>query len=154
MPVVSKSEKRSVQCLKLIYTGPLFFQKSSGNSIGRIAVTSIIIRSTAHILTRWKECILNTDFICIKSSHILGSVHTDKANVKIATSLGLVFNSSVLLSVLIALSNGDTEILAQMRQLKVRRKIFILRVSPKSEPSLETQDPHPFLRRKWVRGSR
>lgn len=143
-----KISNRFLQCLKVCYTRPMHvFKRTTGDWIAGPTATRIFLRLPAHILVERKKCILLTDNTCIRSSHIRILTHFDKAKVEIATSLCLIFNRSVRLSDLIALSTEDIKIMTAMRPLIVCNRVLVFRVKLKFIPSFETLDQHLLLRR-------
>lgn len=85
--------------------------------------------------------------IYIMSSCIHRSDYPYQANVEMETSLDPVVNRSALLSDLIALSAGDTKMMAPLLSLKNHQEIFILREKLTSKLSLQALNVHLLLSR-------
>lgn len=133
-----KDSSRFIQCLKLNYGWLcMLFQWTALGSISGSTVAWAFLYVPVHILIESKECILKTDTICNKSSHIHRLVSFYKVNVEIETSLYLIFNHFVRLSDLNVLNTENGKVVASSRPPKVHRWILVLQVKLKSKISLD-----------------
>lgn len=134
-----KISNRFFKSLKICYAMEnQISRKTTENAITGPGVIRVVRCLSVHILIGSEEFIYSTDSICMKSSHIRRLVQFYKVNVKIGALFHLIFNCSVRLSDLNALSTGDNKIMAPRRPHKVSQRTIVLREKLESKKSIKT----------------
>lgn len=117
-------------------------------------MTGVIPDLRAHILAGNKDCIVAIDTICLKSSEFFRLRYFNKASVETDTSRNPVSTGFAVLSGLVALSTGNSNILVSRCPRDVRHEILILQVNLMSQQSLEMPNSRLLLSRERDREAR